>query len=45
MAVAGNVYRHEYEDVAVRAVWDTLRHHLPPLRIVVDTELAMLDRS
>jgi uncharacterized protein with HEPN domain len=42
MAAAGNVYRHEYEDVAVRGVWDTLRHHLPPLRIVIDTELAML---
>ncbi len=45
MAAAGNVYRHEYEDVAVRGVWDTLRHHLPPLRIVVDTELAMLGNS
>jgi uncharacterized protein with HEPN domain len=45
MAAAGNVYRHEYEDVAVRGVWDTLRHHLPPLRIVVETELAKLGNS
>jgi len=45
MAAAGNVYRHEYEDVAVRGVWDTLRHHLPPLRVVVEQELAMLGDS
>jgi uncharacterized protein with HEPN domain len=41
MAAAGNVYRHEYEDVAVRGVWDTLRHHLPPLRAAIEQELAM----
>jgi uncharacterized protein with HEPN domain len=40
MAAAGNFYRHEYEDVAARRVWDTLMHHLPPLRAVVDQELA-----
>jgi predicted nucleotidyltransferase len=33
MGAAGNIYRHEYEDVAVRGVWDTLGHHLPPLRM------------
>ncbi len=43
MAGAGNIYRHEYEDVAAREVWDTLTLHLPPLRIVVDIELAALD--
>ena len=43
MAAAGNIYRHEYEDVAVRGVWDTLRHHLPPLRIVIEQELALGD--
>jgi uncharacterized protein with HEPN domain len=42
MAAAGNIYRHEYEDVAVRGVWDTLRHHLPPLRVAIEQELAML---
>lgn len=42
MAAAGNIYRHEYEDVAVRGVWDTLSHHLPPLRIVIEQELAIL---
>jgi uncharacterized protein with HEPN domain len=40
MAAAGNVYRHDYEDVAARRVWDTLRLALPPLRIVIESELA-----
>jgi uncharacterized protein with HEPN domain len=40
MAAAGNVCRHEYEDVAVREVWDTLSHHLLPLRAVIEQELA-----
>src|SRR5271156_403213 len=39
-AAAGNIYRHEYEDVSVRGVWDTLNHPLPPLRIVIEQELA-----
>ena len=42
MASAGNNYRHENEDVAARRVWDTLKHHLPPLRLVVEEELAAL---
>jgi len=42
MAAAGNIYRHEYEDVTVRGVWDTLSLHLPPLRIVIEHELPML---
>jgi uncharacterized protein with HEPN domain len=29
MAAAGNVYRHEYEDVAARRVWRTLTVNLP----------------
>ncbi len=36
MAGAGNVYRHDYEDVAVSYVWLTLQNHLPPLRVVVE---------
>ena len=32
MAAAGNIYRHEYEDVAARRVWRTLTISLPPLR-------------
>ena len=43
MAAAGNIYRHDYEDVAAREIWDTLTLHLPPLRAVVETELVALD--
>jgi uncharacterized protein with HEPN domain len=39
MAAAGNVYRHEYEDVAAKNVWDTLTYHLPPLREAIGQEL------
>src|SRR5690349_6668909 len=42
MAGAGNVYRHDYEDVAARHVWETVRIDLPPLRLVVDRELAAI---
>ena len=42
MAGAGNVYRHDYEDVAVSLVWVVLQDHLPPLRTMVEQELAML---
>lgn len=30
MAGAGNVYRHDYEDVAANYVWDTVKFALPP---------------
>jgi uncharacterized protein with HEPN domain len=40
MAAAGNVYRHDYEDVAASFVWDTVQIALPPLRAVVESELA-----
>jgi uncharacterized protein with HEPN domain len=43
MAASGNVYRHDYEDVAARGVWDTLTHHLPPLQAVILKEMAALD--
>lgn len=42
MAGAGNIYRHEYEDVAANDVWDTLTQHLPPLLAVVEAELDAL---
>jgi uncharacterized protein with HEPN domain len=29
MAAAGNIYRHEYDGVAARRVWQTLRLSLP----------------
>jgi uncharacterized protein with HEPN domain len=40
MAGAGNVYRHDYEDVAARFVWETVQRDLPALRAVVEGELA-----
>jgi uncharacterized protein with HEPN domain len=47
MAAAGNIYRHEYEDVAAGRVWRTLTVNLPLLHDVVVQELAALepDRS
>jgi uncharacterized protein with HEPN domain len=42
MAGAGNVYRHDYEDVAATQVWEAILLALPPLRVVVDQEIANL---
>jgi uncharacterized protein with HEPN domain len=40
MAAAGNVYRHNYEDVAAHLVWETVQQALPPLRAVIEDEVA-----
>jgi uncharacterized protein with HEPN domain len=40
MGGAGNIYRHDYEDVAAQYVWDTVQRALPPLRVVIEQELA-----
>ncbi len=40
IAGAGNVYRHNYEDVEARQVWDTVLIALPPLADAVRAELA-----
>ena len=37
---SGNIYRHEYEDVAHRLVWGTVHEFLPALRVMAKTELA-----
>lgn len=42
IAGAGNVYRHDYEDVAARFVWTTLRVDLPSLRAVIRHEIDLL---
>jgi uncharacterized protein with HEPN domain len=42
IAGAGNVYRHDYEDVAAKLVWDTVQFALPPLRDIVERELASI---
>ena len=43
MAAAGNIYRHEYEDVAARRVWQTLTVSLPSLLAVVEQDLQTLE--
>ena len=43
MAGASNVYRHDYEDVALSYVWTTLRNHLRPLCAVIQHELSAVD--
>lgn len=42
MAGAGNVYRHDYEDVAARFVWETANRDLPGLRSVIEREIDLL---
>lgn len=39
IAGAGNVYRHDYEDVASSFVWKTVRSELDSLALAVETEL------
>jgi uncharacterized protein with HEPN domain len=43
MAGAGNIYRHDYEDVAAQHVWNAVQIDLLPLRIVIERELAAFD--
>jgi uncharacterized protein with HEPN domain len=40
MASAGNVYRHDYEGIAAARIWDAVKLALPPLRAVIEQELA-----
>jgi uncharacterized protein with HEPN domain len=42
IAGAGNVYRHDYEDVRQRLVWGTLHKHFQPLLEAVVQELHRL---
>jgi uncharacterized protein with HEPN domain len=37
---SGNIYRHNYEDVAHRLVWGTVHEFLPALRLMAKNELA-----
>ena len=40
MAGAGNVYRHDYEDVAAEFAWETVQRALSPLKAAVEREIA-----
>jgi uncharacterized protein with HEPN domain len=42
MAAAGNMYRHNYEDVAAERIWETVRLALPPMHAVIERELGRL---
>jgi uncharacterized protein with HEPN domain len=39
IAGAGNIYRHDYEDVSAEFVWETVQRALPSLRVAVEVEL------
>ncbi len=39
VAGSGSIYRHNYEDVLERRIWQTIHEALPSLRAVVDAEL------
>jgi uncharacterized protein with HEPN domain len=43
IAGAGNVYRHNYEDVAAQYLWETVKRDLPLLRAVMERELGQAD--
>jgi hypothetical protein len=42
MAGAGNIYRHDYEDVQQRLVWGTVHRRFAALLAAVELELARL---
>jgi uncharacterized protein with HEPN domain len=39
----GNFYLHKYDNVAESYVWRTVHDHLPPLLVVVLSEIAILE--
>ena len=45
IAGSGSIYRHDYEDVLERRVWDTIHEGLPPLFHVIMAELRRLETS
>lgn len=42
MAAAGNIYRHEYEDIEQQLVWTAVHERLPALLAVIEAELSAL---
>ena len=48
VAAVGNIFRHEYHNIAARIVWDTVRVHLPQLHAVmraIEVDLRASDPS
>jgi uncharacterized protein with HEPN domain len=42
---AGNVYRHDYDNVAEEIVWRTVQNNLAPLLTAVERELARVPKN
>ncbi|MGA8759999.1 MAG: HepT-like ribonuclease domain-containing protein [Stellaceae bacterium] len=42
---AGNVYRHDYDNVAEEIVWRTVQNNLAPLLAAVERELARAPKN
>jgi uncharacterized protein with HEPN domain len=42
---AGNVYRHRYDNVAERLVWDAVQRDLPPVLVVIEIEVVRLSQN
>jgi uncharacterized protein with HEPN domain len=42
---AGNVYRHDYDNVAEELVWRTVQNSLGPLLAFVESEIARLSQK
>ena len=42
---AGNVYRHDYDNVAEDIVWRTVQNNLAPLLAAVESELARFSEN
>lgn len=42
IAAAGNLYRHQYEDVLEQRVWRTIKDNLTPLLGVAEDELSRM---
>ena len=42
---AGNVYRHDYDNVAEEIVWRTVQNNLAPLLAAVECELARFSEN
>jgi len=45
IAGAGNIYRHDYEDVVAQYIWDTVKLALPPLRLIIQDEIDKLSKG
>lgn len=44
IAAAGNVYRHDYEDVQHKLVWGTVHNRLPALLNVIEGEIRKTEK-